>query len=64
MYVQVIEKQPDGSHSDPPEQEAGSQSDGDALLEVRNSTAPEDTSLIMVPDRVTPEHIRSIIQLR
>ena len=63
ISVQAIDQPPDGSHSDPPEQETGSQDD-DALLEVRISTPPEDTSLIMVPDRVAPEHISTIIQLR
>ena len=64
MYVQVIDKQPDGSHSDPPEQEIGSQDDDDALLEVRISMfPPKDASLMVVTDRVAPEHMCTVIRL-
>ena len=45
--------------------ETGSQDDDDALLEVRISMVPpEDASLMVVSDRVAPEHIRAVIQLR
>ena len=62
---QVIDQQPDGSHSNPPQLETGGQDNEDALLEVTFSMVPpEGASLMIVIDRVAPEHIRPIIQLR
>ena len=50
-YVQVIDQQPDGLHSDPPEPETGSQDDDDGLLEVSISMVPlGDASLVVVTD--------------
>jgi hypothetical protein len=53
IYMQVVDQQPDGTHSPPPELRTGSQDDDDALLEVRICIVPsEHASLIVVTDRV------------
>jgi hypothetical protein len=38
ISVQVVDRQPDGTQSNPPEVETGSQHDDDALLEARINT--------------------------
>jgi hypothetical protein len=38
IYIQVVDEQPDGTESNPPELETGSQDDDDALLEARIRT--------------------------
>ena len=40
-YAQVADQQPDGTHSNLPELETGTQDDDDALLEVRIWPLPE-----------------------
>ena len=50
------------SHSNPRELETGSQDDDASLLDVRiGMIPPEDASLMMVTDRVSPKHICPII---